>query len=235
MDTEKTPTKNFPDAFSLFKPSWKAFQLNFEAFVWQILLPIAIGGLIVLMFIIAAVIYGATGEGNIIAFIVAGLLAIVGLYFIVAISASIIITELRSARNQHISFGEAMREVRGNIWRLFGLFILVSLAVGIGMILFIIPGLFALQRLLLSPYYLIDQKTGIREAMRRSWRDSKDKHFSGAIWGVTGIIIAINLVSWVPFVGWLASFILTIMYLCAPAIRYLQITSKKHDSPTIEA
>lgn len=234
MNTEKTPIKEFPDAFSLFKPSWKAFQLNFETFVWQILLPTAIAGLIVFMFIIAAFIYGASGEGSVVAFILAGLLAAVGLCFIVAIFASLVVTELRSARNQHVSFSEALREVRGNIWRLLGLFILVSLAVGIGLILFILPGVFALQRLLLSPYYLIDQKTGVWEAMRRSWRDGKDKQFSGAIWGVVGIIIAINIISWVPFVGWLAMLILTIAYLCAPAIRYIQIVGNSETSPAIK-
>ncbi|MGH7157896.1 MAG: hypothetical protein ACREGD_02335 [Candidatus Saccharimonadales bacterium] len=230
MDAKKTTkTKQLPDAFALFKPSWKAFQLNFETFVWQLLLPVGIAGLAVLGFVVAGFAFHASGSENIIPFIAAGLLALVALYFVVVIAASLIVTELHSARMQEISFMSALRDIQGSVLKLVGLFIIFSLAVGIGLILFILPGLFAFQRLLLAPYYLVDQKLGVFESIRRSWRAGSQ--YSGAVWGIVGIVVAINLVSWVPLVGWLASLILTVMYFCAPAIRYRQIVEHAGTKP----
>lgn len=236
MDTEKpTNTKEFPDAFALVKPSWKAFQVNFETFVWQIFLPTAIAGLVVLSFVFAGFVYAAIDEVNILPFILPTLLMVAGVVVGVAVVSSIVVTELHSSRGQHVGFRQALREVHGHIWRLVGLFILTSIIVGIGMILFIVPGLFFMQRLLIAPYYLVDQKLGVFESMRRSWRDGKHEKFSGALWGVVGVIMLINIISWIPFVGWLISLVMTIVYLCAPAIRYTQIMAHKKNSSTVEA
>lgn len=104
--------------------------------------------------------------------------------------------------------------------RLFGLYIIASLIILLGLIFFIIPGLFMVKRYFLSPYVMIDQKVGIREALDRSAAISTS---FGAIWGVVLVIILFGLISIVPMIGWLVSFILGMLYSVAPALRYEEL------------
>jgi len=216
-----------PDAFSLFRPSWDSFKLNFETFLWQLLLPAALGGLTIIAWLIAIGVESPFG------YAVAGVLSFAALCAGVVMTAAIVKTQLASVRKQVVGFRQSLREIQGYVWRLVGLFIVVSIIIVFGLILFIVPGLFAMQRLLLAPYYLVDQNIGIREAIRRSWRAGKQ--FSEPIWGVVGIIIGINIISWVPFVGWIMSLILTIMYLNAPTLRYIQVTKKREHLAPVKA
>lgn len=220
------PKHELPDAFSLFKPSWEAFKFNFEPFVWQLLLPTALIGFSVFAGALALAANNAVIFGIAAAFV----LAMVCLSIVVTMA--LIKTQIASVRGQHIRFRQSLRATTGYVWRLIGLFIVCALILVIGFLLLVVPGLFAMQRLLLAPYFLVDQNLGIRESIRRSWRAGKQ--FSGPLWGVVGIIIGINFVSWIPVVGWVVSLGLSIMYLNAPALRYIQVT-KKHDSAPIEA
>jgi hypothetical protein len=219
--TTKQPA-SMPDAYSLFKPSWEAFRLNINAFVLLLIFPVGLA-------MLTALTWGATEANEAI-----GFLAIISLIFAVVASitvgAALIYLELQSAAGKRVGFEEAFRTGLPYILRLIGLLLLSGLIVCVGFILLIIPGIFALQRLLLAPYILVEHNTGIREAIRLSWQTGK-KH-SSALWGVTGIIIAINLVAIIPIVGWIVSFVLTIAYMCAPAIRYFQI--KKLDPQTLK-
>ena len=60
------------------------------------------------------------------------------------------------------------------VWNLIGISILTSLAVGLGLLLFIAPGLILLAGFLLSPVVaVIEAPPRSRDAMRRSWELSK--------------------------------------------------------------
>jgi len=78
-----------------------------------------------------------------------------------------------------------------------------------------------IRRYYLAPYAMIDRNCGIKEAMERSAAMSKP--YSGSIWGIIGVMILISLVGIVPLIGWLASLILGMLYVVAPALRYQQL------------
>lgn len=228
MSTEHAnQTDELPDAFSLFKPSWDAFKVNFETFIWQLLLPTALIGLAFLGGVLAFVVDSP------LLYALAGLAALAVLCLSVVVTAAIVKTQLDSVRQKTVGFRQSLREIQGFVWRLVGLFVVCSIVIGLGFILFIVPGLFAMQRLLLAPYFLVDQNVGVWESMRRSWRAGKK--FSAPVWGVVAIIAVVNLIGWVPFVGWVISLVLTVMYLNAPALRYIQILKKRNDSAPVEA
>lgn len=212
---KKQISKALPDAFSLFMPSWRAFRLNIDAFVMQFLFPV---GLLLLTVLLAGV---ATDADSAAVNILVLCAAIVTGVVCVIVAASLTVTQLKSAADTKLSFEQAVRQGLGYFWRLLGLFILSAILICVGFLLLIVPGLFALQRLLLAPYFLVDKNIGVIEAMRRS--NAAAKKYSGAVWGVVGILIAINLLGLIPVVGWIVGTALSIMYLCAPALRYMQI------------
>jgi len=87
------------------------------------------------------------------------------------------------------------------------------------MALLIVPFFFAMRRYILAPYYMIDRGTGIRESLRQSAQDSKK--FSGPLWGLVGV----NLLSQIIPIA-------DILYMCAPAIRYKEVTDASYVKPS---
>jgi hypothetical protein len=149
------------------------------------------------------------------------------LWFLIAVVAGTIaqfmvtIAALDSTENRALDFRDLWQTVKKIGWRLVGLYLLVALYVVIGLILLIIPGLIMIRRYYLAPYAMIDRNCGIKEAMERSAAMSKP--YSGSIWGIIGVMILISLVGIVPLIGWLASLILGMLYVVAPALRYQQL------------
>lgn len=217
----KPKVQDLPDAFSLFKPSWQAFKFNLDAFVLQFLFPV---GLLLLAGLLANIASRSDSVlVNVLAIITGLAVVVTGLIIL----ASIVVTELKSAAGHRLTFEKAVREGLRYVWRMIGLFLLSGLIICVGFLLFIVPGIFALQRLLLAPYFLVDQNIGVIEAMKRSFRASKK--YSNAIWGMVGVLVAINLIGIIPGIGWAAAAILSIAYLCAPAVRYVQLAAlEKH-------
>lgn len=214
-----TTNQEFPDAFSLFKPSWAAFRLNLDTFVMQLLFPFGFMLLATLLLRLAA---DNSSVATDIAAITASVLAVAS--FIV-VSPMLLLTQLYSVREKRVAFDHVFKESLHYIPRLLGLFILCALIIALGFVLLIVPGIFAIQRLLLAPYYLIDKNMGIIASIRKSF--TTGKKYSGAVWGVAGVLIAINLTGILPYIGWAVSAVLSIAYLCAPAIRYVEIHTKK--------
>jgi hypothetical protein len=105
--------------------------------------------------------------------------------------------------------------------RLFGLSLLTALFVFAGLILLIIPGLIMIRRYFLAPYVLVDQDTGIWEAMNKSAAMSKP--YSGYIWSIIGVGVLISLPSIIPVFGWAITFVLSVLYSVAPALRYQEL------------
>jgi hypothetical protein len=150
------------------------------------------------------------------------------LWFLIVISAGTILqimaqrAQLDAAHHKHaITFGELWATVKELGWRMLGLYLLVGLYILVGLILLIIPGLIMIRRYFLAPFVMLDTKCSIKEAMDRSAAMSKP--FSGAIWGVIGVMILIGLINIIPFLGWLIAFILGSLYSVAPALRYEQL------------
>ena len=130
----------------------------------------------------------------------------------------------QSAKGVKMSFKETLDGCWPFFWRMLGLTLLRGLIIIVDFILLIVPGLFMWKRYMLAPYYLMDKNLGIRESLRRSAADSKP--YANAIWGLIGVYVLIWLIGILPVIGY-ASTIISILYCCAQALRYLQIKEAK--------
>ena len=105
-------------------------------------------------------------------------------------------------------------------WRMFGLYIIAGLIILIGFLLLIIPGIFMVKRYFMAPYVMLDEKLGIRASLDRSAAISPT---IGSVWGVVLVVILLSFISVIPIIGWLISFVLSILYSVAPALRYQEL------------
>lgn len=212
MEETQTKTQELPSAFSLFRPSLDALMVNIWTFLGLFLIPMA--G-IMLMIPLAA----TSGDQTFLA-VSATVVVVAAMLFLLFAAPAVLFVQLQSVQGKQVSLGDALKVGLKFFWRFYGLSLLVGLIVLGGFILLIVPGIFMFKRYYLAPYYLYDQNLSILESMRKSAADSKT--FSGAIWGLLGVMVLIQSPGIIPIFG-LVSFVLTIMYYCAPALRYLQI------------
>ena len=218
-DSEKPHAPQLPDAFSLFGSSWRALLLNLDTFLLQALFPIGLG------ILTAITLTSADRTDSAYLDIIGAMLLLATVATALFVTASLIVTELVSVKRTKTTLGAIIKSTWPHFWPLIGLFILSAVIIVVGFILLIVPGLFALQRLLLAPYFLVEQRLGVIAAMKKS--NAAAKANSGAVWGVVWVLVAINVLGLIPGIGWIIGTALTIAYLCAPAIRYLQITLKQ--------
>jgi len=145
-------------------------------------------------------------------------IAVLGMIFLSY--AAIAYAALQSAKGNKITFVGAMKAAWQVLGRFIGLTLTVTILVALGTVCLIVPGLFILKRYYLAPYYLIDHNRGIAEAMKQSVEDSKQY---GGVWGLISIILITVIIYFVPHVGWLAAVVIGTFYVCAPAVRYVEI------------
>jgi len=138
----------------------------------------------------------------------------------VALFSSLIALGLNSVRSKKMSYKEALQNGRQFALRLVGLGFCAGVLILLGLLLFIVPGIFMYRRYILAPYYLVDKNLGIFDAMRQSAADSKE--FSGPVWGLVGVTILLSLVGNIPIIG-LAASVGQILYAFAPAKRYDEV------------
>ena len=119
-----------------------------------------------------------------------------------------------------MSYKEALQTGRQFALRLVGLGLCAGVLILLGLLLFIVPGIFMYKRYILAPYYLIDKNLGVFEAMRQSTADSKE--FSDPIWGLVGVTSLLAFVGLLPLIGFLTS-IGQLLYCFAPAKRYDEV------------
>ena len=208
MNPKANRSSELPGAFTLFRPSWEAVRINLVTFMELILVPL-------LFVLVGPIIKHLTGD----------LLVFVGEVLAIILSPAVYVTQLKSVRGKTIDFSEAVKEGLRWFWRFAGLIICMSVVIGVGFVLLIVPGIFMLRRYILSPYYLLDRDMKIFDAMKASAADSKE--FSQAIWGVIGVEVLLGAVLLVlqAVLGafYIFGLILYYVYYCAPAVRYLEI------------
>ncbi len=153
-----------------------------------------------------------------------GLGAILVIMFVILVIITTLmmtVLQLRAAQNQKPTLSQLWPETKKYGLRLIGLGLLVGLVVVLGLIAFIVPGLIFIRRYFLAPYVLIDQDVSITTAMRRS-ADLSKPH-SGSVWGVIGVSFLIGLLGIIPFIGWILSAVMGLLYSVAPALRYEEL------------
>lgn len=203
-----------PSAFKLVSPSVDALAANFWTFA----------GLAVFEMFFVAVTYVlmlANSDPNtttsissavIVSMIVFGIL---GAICTLIAEPALTKTQLLSVDDKKIGFTEALKAGLPFVWRLLGLQLMMALICVVAVLLLVIPLFFVYPRILLAPYYLVDRNLTIMQALKTSAAEYKKVK---GVWGLIGVQFLFSIV---PFVN----FILGILYYCAPAIRYRQITA----------
>lgn len=129
--------------------------------------------------------------------------------------------QLEATEDKSLHFQRLWDVVKRMGWRMLGLYVVVAIYIIVGLILLIVPGLIMIRRYFLAPYIMIDKNCSITEAMEHSAAMSKP--FSGAIWGVLGVMFLFGVAGVIPFIGSLIAFVLGSLYSVAPALRYQQL------------
>jgi hypothetical protein len=219
-----TATNELPSAFNLFSPSIAIIRNNLTGFL--ILLGVAI--LLSMAGSGPELFHRSSGTINILS-AWSGLSGL-GVIWAVVTAPGVIILELKGVRKEDITYQEAFNQGLNHVWRLLGLGILMFLMLLGSFIFFVVPFFILLPRIIMAPYFLIDQKMGIRESLKASI-----DHYASykGIWGLIGVYALINLAVAVPFLGGIISNILTFLYTPANAIRYEQIRLLSLDKPVV--
>ena len=161
--------------------------------------------------------------------LIAGGVVLLGLIFMINVVLQIY--QLRLAQGKKPEMRAVWVEAT-SLWpRLLGLFIVLTFVITAGLLFLLVPGLIFMRRYFLAPYVMIDQNTTIRESMRRSAELSKP--YKRSIWGLLGIMLACNAPSLVPVVGWIGSFVLSMLYSVAPALRYEEFKKLAAQMPAV--
>lgn len=234
-------------AFKLFKPSMNAVLSNFVSFLVIVFLPaflLLIGDTMNARDFLASPGFNPmnTPENvkpeSVPFYIIGGLLSLLLLpagYYL----------ELQAAKGKEVGGGEAISASAKHFWRIVGFVLIVGLAFLAGIFFLILPGLLmrspvfgavgiivffiasvmAIQRFFLVPYFIIDRNVTMLKAMSESAAASKGRAF--AIWGVVFVAILLGVFNVIPKFGGLISLILITLYTCAPALRYLELSNTK--------
>ena len=229
---EQTPvypangSTEFESAFKLFQPSIQAFRINVVTMILLLFLMLVPAfTIIAAVFVFSAhsIPTGALPGTLLLRVVVPVLLVIVAVsvLYVPLFGPALLLTQLRGAQGQHLSLSQALKEGRPFYWRFTGLTCCLGLMSVVALLLFIVPYIFVLQRYMLSPYYLVDRNLTVFEALKQSATDAKQ--YESAIWGVLGVLLLIGVSGGVPLIGSLINFVTSLLYSCAPAVRYVQI------------
>lgn len=216
---DKTPVSSF----ALFTPSKNAFMKNFKTFA-VILAPSAIWELFGFIDRFSEPVKTTTTtESNtamIVTLLVVFFVFIPLLFIIGALSTKL---QLESARGNVISFKELWAATKPRILPFVNLSFSVAIRILGGLLLFIVPGLIAFKKYVLSPYILMeDSSLSAAKAMKKSSEMSKNPYM-GYVWGVVGVSILLSLIGIIPVFGSIIAFIATSLYSVAMPLRYLEL------------
>lgn len=217
LDTEHLP---FPQTSSLklIRPGIRLFRNNFETSLVILVIPgllLQLGSLLV------------TDPTTLDArALLGGIVTIfAGVWLILNLAVNYYF-QLQIVRGRRPTIRESYYEGIRFLPRLIGLAILSFFAIGVGLLLLIVPGIIAIRRYALAPFFLVDNDTGIREAMQLSAAASKPA--SGYVWSTIAILITFGVLGWaigdlLPTYGDSIAILLTGLYVFVPGLRYREI------------
>ncbi len=151
----------------------------------------------------------------ILAFIVASI-------FLLAMSTSL---ELRSSKNETPSFDTLFQTAKKFWLRQLGLFIVMGIIITIGLILLIVPGIYAIGRLIFAPYLMFDKDLGIVDSLKASANLTKGN--AGPVWAAIGLTILFGvgagIIGAFPVIGELLSTLIMIAFSLIIVLRYREL------------
>lgn len=143
------------------------------------------------------------------------------------VAVALINVYLASTKRQKMEVGQALRSAHPILaLKYFGVSFLTGVYLFVSLLL-IVPFFFVLPRLILAPYFLIDKKLGVFDAVTTSWNETKGHSLK--VWSVIGAGIAMALLS-VTIIGIPFSIYFLIMYSAVLAILYEYIKANQPSS-----
>ena len=141
--------------------------------------------------------------------------------------------ELQASKNKPLTLSEYYAKGLPFSFKLYGYYILYGLLVVGGLILFIVPGIIMFRRYALASYYIVDNGSSVRDAMKQSAKESKT--YSGRIWGIFGVQAVFSLgaaaLGGIPVIGVVLSQLIVYLVLMLPVLRYLEIKQASRTAP----
>lgn len=151
-----------------FKYGWETFKSHLEIALLSTLLTLGVGIL--------------TESRHVI-----GLLATV---FLIIVQIGYFKIFLRINDGENPTFSDIFKEFKKIFWKYLGLSLVVGAVVGVGTVLFIIPGLILATRLIFSTFILIDTNISITESIKESWAITK-----GNFWKILLLLCSVCVVN----------------------------------------
>lgn len=157
-------------------------------------------------------------------------LTVISTLWVLLATPAVIVMSARGVRGVGDELFAFLREGFRYAWRLYGLIILLSTIVVLGLLALIVPGLILLRRYVLAPYYLVERDTGILEAMKLSARQSKPERAS--VWGALGVIVVVMLaasfINTFGLIGVIIGVLMNTMYFFLLPLRQKEISDIHH-------
>ncbi|HVS78931.1 MAG TPA: YciC family protein [Candidatus Saccharimonadales bacterium] len=129
--------------------------------------------------------------------------------------------QLDAVEHRRLDFEILWKSVKKFFWPMLALYFVMSVIIGIGLFLLIVPGVILMRRYIFAPYILLEKNVGVWDALEKSAALSRLN--TGSVYGILGVMLLIALVTVIPVIGGLASFVLGALYSMAPALRYQQL------------
>jgi hypothetical protein len=230
-------TQEIGSAFDLLSKSFNLVKKNWPAFLFVNILSIfaALGGIASNNTSTATKDHGNLVDSGVsqlsglqIGTIVSLSIAFVVLFLLIYVYFLImqVTLQTRVSGGESPNIGQIVKDTNSKLSSLVLLYFLSALMVIGGLILFIVPGILILSRIILAPYAMIDKNLGVKDSLKESRR--LYNKFPGKVWGAIGVVLLINILvsilqSAVPVLGQLAGVILSITFCLVLALRYFQL------------
>lgn len=213
--------KSLPSAFALFETSKQLVLKNIKAFLIIIALPS-------LLLSLGEIFNGDDPKGGFATTQttedgspLGALFKAAGFILTLLFLGATYVLLLESSQGKMVDAKDAIKRGLNYFWRILGLGIVMSLIIFVGLLLLIVPGIIAIQRLFFAPYFLVHDNLSISDAIKRSSELGKGN--AGPIWGVIGVFILLAFLNVVPLIGQFLFLAGYILYSVAPALRFFQL------------
>jgi len=213
MKNETNETAQEPQmlgGFELFKPSIDTLKLNLKTFLTLLAIPI--------LTLLPVYLFSDPGRTTTEADGLVASLTFVGYLVLVLVNPALIYTQIQGARKKVVEPGVAFKTGLKYFWRILGAEVLLFFIFLFSFMALVVPFFFMYRRYILTPYYIVDRDMRVMEALRKSAEDSIT--YKSPMWGLVGVSLLAQLPSFIRIIGWIPG----VLYSCAPAYRYDEIT-----------